>query len=242
MKSAKKSRPLAQNTYDAIADAYAAAVDTKPHNAYYERPATLSLLPDVHGKSVLDAGCGPGVYSEWLVAHGASVIALDANRKMVRFARQRLGDKARVILADLESPLDFLVDASFDLIVCPLVMDYIRDWDMTFAEFYRLLRLGGCLVFSIGHPFYDYDQLRQTSNYFEVELVKYTWTGFGKPVKMLSYRRPLNQVINPIIKAGFILDQILEPLPTEEFKHADHVDYLELIKAPGFMCLRALKR
>ncbi|WP_279387450.1 hypothetical protein [Rubrobacter taiwanensis] len=30
----------------------------------YERPATLSLLPDVAGKRVLDAGCGPGVYSE----------------------------------------------------------------------------------------------------------------------------------------------------------------------------------
>jgi SAM-dependent methyltransferase len=242
MKSAKKSRPLAQNTYTAIAEAYAAAVDTKPHNAYYERPATLSLLPDVHGKSVLDAGCGPGVYSEWLVARGARVIALDANRKMVRLARQRLGDKVRVILADLDAPLDFLAEASFDIIVCPLVMDYIRDWDATFAEFCRLLRPGGCLVFSIGHPFYDYDQLRQTCNYFEVELAEFTWTGFGKPVKMLSYRRPLNQVFNPLLKAGFILEQVLEPIPTVEFKQAAPEDYAQLIKSPGFMCLRALKR
>ncbi len=90
----KKSKPVAQDTYNAIAEAYAQRIDTKPHNAYYERPATLSMLPDVCGKTVLDAGCGPGVYSEWLVAHGAKVVALDANRKMVRFARQRLGGKA----------------------------------------------------------------------------------------------------------------------------------------------------
>ena len=94
---------------------------------------------------------------------------------MVRLARQRLGDTVRVILANLESPLDFLADASFDLIVCPLVMDYIRELvHVTFIEFYRLLRSEGCLVFSIGHPFYDYDQLRQTSLYFDVELVQYT--------------------------------------------------------------------
>jgi hypothetical protein len=53
--------------YDELAEAYAARVETKPHNAYYERPATLSLLPDVKGKRVLDAGCGPGVYTGWLV-------------------------------------------------------------------------------------------------------------------------------------------------------------------------------
>jgi SAM-dependent methyltransferase len=239
---AKKSRPLAQEAYDELAEDFAAMIDTKPHNAYYERPATLSLLPDVRGKSVLDAGCGPGVYSEWLAGHGADVVALDANEKMVRLARQRLGDSARVILADLESPLEFLADASFDLIICPLVMDYIRVWDGTFSEFYRLLRPGCCLVFSIGHPFYNYDHFRQTSNYFDVELVEFTRRGFGKSVKMLSYRRPMSAVIDPLLKAGFVLEQILEPLPTEEFKQADPDDYEELIKAPGFMCLRAVKR
>ena len=51
-------RPIAQAAYDEMAEAYAARIETKPHNAYYERPATLSLLPDVRGKRVLDAGCG----------------------------------------------------------------------------------------------------------------------------------------------------------------------------------------
>jgi ubiquinone/menaquinone biosynthesis C-methylase UbiE len=237
----RKAKPVAQDAYNALAEAYAAVVDTKPHNAYYERPATLSLLPDVKGKWVLDVGCGPGVYAEWLVAHGAQVVAFDANRKMVRLARQRLGDKAQVILANLESPLDFLADGSFDVVVCPLVMDYIKDWESTFIEFHRVLREGGYLVISMEHPYPKYDYHRQTSNYFNVELVEYVWRGFGKPVRVPSYRRPMSGVINPLVKAGFILEQILEPLPTEEFSLVAPDDYEELTRSPGFMGVRAVK-
>ena len=35
-------------------------VDTKPHNAYYDRPGAV-LLTDLASKTVLDAACGTGV-------------------------------------------------------------------------------------------------------------------------------------------------------------------------------------
>jgi len=234
--------PVAQGAYGALAEAYAALVDSKPHNAYYERPATLSLLPDVKGKRVLDAGCGPGVYAEWLVSHGAEVVGLDVNEKMVQFARRRLQGRAQIVQANLEDPLDFLADASFDLVVSPLVMDYVRDWRKTFGEFYRILREGGHLVFSMEHPQAKFDLHRATSNYFEVELVEYEWRGFGITVRMPSYRRPLAEVINPLGEAGFVLERILEPLPTEEFKACSPQDYEELSRQPGFLCIRAAKQ
>ncbi len=238
----RKSKPVAQRAYDKLADAYAARVDTKPHNAYYERPATLSLLPGVGGKRVLDAGCGPGVYAEWLVDHGAQVLAFDANRNMVRLASMRLGDRVKVLLADLANPLDFAVDASFDIIIAPLVMDYVRGWAAVFKEFHRILLPGGVLVFSMEHPCIKYIDHQQTSNYFDTDLVEYTWRGFGTPVNVPSYRRPFGEVVNPLIQAGFILDRVLEPLPTEEFKAADPEGYAELSRSPGFMCLRAVKK
>ena len=241
MMADRKSKPVAQDAYNDLAEAYAALVDTKPHNAYYERPAMLSLLPDVNRKHVLDAGCGPGVYTEWLVAHGATVVAFDANKKMVRLARGRLGDKAQVLQADLEAPLDFLADASFDVIVAPLVMDYVKDWEPAFNEFHRVLKKGGCLVFSMEHPYGKFYFHKEAGNYFDVELVEFTWRGFGKPVIVPSYRRPLSGVINPLLKAGFTLDQILEPLPTEEFSLIEPEEYEELIHSPGFMCVRAVK-
>jgi SAM-dependent methyltransferase len=241
MLSPKKDKPIAQDAYNELAEAYAAHIDTKPHNAYYERPATLSLLPDVNGKLVLDAGCGPGVYAEWLVAHGADVVAIDANEKMVNLAKKRLGDKVPVLQANLESPLDFLAETSFDIIICPLVMDYIKDWKSTFMEFHRILKGRGYLIFSMEHPYMKYATHHLMSNYFKVERVEYVWRGFGKPVRVPSYRRPMSAVINPLLKAGFILDQILEPLPTREFKDEDPEDYEELMRSPGFMCIRAMK-
>jgi len=100
MSDQQKGRPAALDAYETLAESYAALVDTKPHNAYYERPATLSVLPDVRGKRVLDAGCGPGAYAEWLSDRGAEVVAFDVNEKMVQLAKARLGAKAQVVRAD----------------------------------------------------------------------------------------------------------------------------------------------
>ena len=121
----KKEPPTALEAYETLAESYAAGIDSKPENAYYEMPATLSLLPDVKGKRVLDAGCGPGQYAEWLVDRGAIVTAVDASPKMVKLARDRLRGRAVVQQADLSEPLT-LPDNSFDIVLCPLVLDHIK--------------------------------------------------------------------------------------------------------------------
>jgi SAM-dependent methyltransferase len=234
-------KPIALDAYEKLAEAYAAAIDTKPHNAYYERPATLSLLPEVKGKRVLDAGCGPGVYSEWLLQHGAEVVALDASPKMVQLAKQRVGDDLNVSQADLNEPLSFLESESFDVVLSALTMEYVEDWHKTFSEFYRVLRQGGCFVLSVTHPFFD-DIYFKSENYFETELVASEWRGFpGVTIDMPSFRRSLEATINPLIEVGFRLDKILEPKPTEEFKAADPKHYQELCQHPCFLCLRACK-
>ena len=234
-------KPVAFDAYEALAEAYAAVIDTKPHNAYCERPATLSLLPDVKNKRVLDAGCGPGVYSEWLIERGAEVVAVDASLKMVELAKRRLGEAAEVRQADLSKPLDFLGDSSFDVVLSPLVLEYVEDWRSAFAECYRVLRAGGHLIFSVTHPFSDYMYFK-SNNYYETELVGCEWRGFETvKVQMPSFRRPLSAMLNPLVEAGFSMERIVEPKPTEEFKEADPKHYEELSRLPCFLCVRARK-
>lgn len=234
-------KPIALEAYELLAEAYASAIDTKPHNAYYERPATLSLLPGVGGKRVLDAACGPGVYSQWLRSRGAEVVAVDASPKMVELAKRRLGETVDVRQADLSRPLTFLESASFDIVLSPLTMEYIEDWGSTFREFYRVLRPGGHFVLSVTHPFFDYHYFK-SNNYFETELVGGEWRGFGTiKVHMPSYRRSLEATINPLLESGFRLERILEPRPTEEFEAADPKHYRELQEQPSFLCIRARK-
>lgn len=234
-------KPIALEAYEALAEAYAAVVETKPHNALYERPATLSLLPEINGKRILDAGCGPGLYSALFIEGGASVVSVDASPKMIELAKQRLGKSEDVWLADLSEPLDFLETESFDIVVSPLVLNYIEDWRKVFAEFYRLLRAGGHFVFSVHHPFFDYVYYK-SENYFLNELVSCEWRGFeGVRVEMPSYRKPLQELINPLLEAGFQLEKIIEPLPTEQMKDADPKHYEELSRFPAFLCVRARK-
>src|SRR5262245_52858155 len=147
--------PIAREAYEQVADAFAAQAETKPHNAFYDRPALLSLLPPVRGKAVLDAGCGPGVYAEALLERGAAVLGLDVSPRMVELARARLGQRASIRLADLGRPLD-LPEASFDVVISGLALDHVRDWDRLFAELFRVLRDPGWLVFSVAHPFDEY--------------------------------------------------------------------------------------
>ncbi|HXG68164.1 MAG TPA: class I SAM-dependent methyltransferase, partial [Blastocatellia bacterium] len=60
-------------------------------------------------------------------------------------------------------------------------------------------------------------------------------------VHMPSFRRSLGATLNPLLEAGFRLERILEPKPTEEFKEADPEDYEELSRQPCFLCIRARK-
>lgn len=237
-------KPLAYDAYQALAERYAAHIDTKPHNAYYERPATLSLLPDVAGMRVLDAGCGSGLYAQIMLARGASVVALDASPAMLDQAQARLAgdphkDRVTFHLATLEKPLDFLEDEAFDLVLSPLVLDYVWDLGPIFAEFARVLKPGGFLVFSMDNPvsssfYYEID------DYFQTHRVEDVWRGFGgEPVTVPRYRRPMSALFNPLIQAGFLLEQVLEPQPIEAFKAADPERYDQLMTRPNFLCIRA---
>jgi SAM-dependent methyltransferase len=138
--------PIAREAFDRLADGYAARLATKAHNAFYDRPAVLALLPPVAGKRVLDAGRGPGAYAEWLVDHGAEVVGIDVSPRMLELTRGRLGAKALFLPADLSRPLDFPA-AAFDLVLSALVLDYVADWAAVMREFFRVLRQPRHLVF-----------------------------------------------------------------------------------------------
>ena len=232
--------PIALEAYEELAEAFEARVGTKAHNAFYERPAMLALLPEVEGKRVLDAGCGPGVYAEWLVEHGAEVVGLDVSPKMVELARQRLRQRAVVMRANLEEPLNFLETESFDVIISALALDYVRDWSALFREFFRTLRAPGHFLFSAGHPFDDFYEHHPSGNYFDVEQVEMKFN-FGALVRVPYYRRPLSAMLDPLLEAGFRLERLLEPQPLPEFAEQDAKDYAKLMRQPGFICFRALK-
>lgn len=235
-------KPIALDAYETLAARYAARIDTKPHNAYYERPATLSLLPDVSGFRALDAGCGSGYYTEWLLDQGADVVGVDVSPAMVAHARQRVGERAELHIADLAQPLGFLADESFDLVLSTLALHYVRDWSVPLGEFFRVLRPAGLLVFSCEHPFSEVLQLG-SGDYFATELIAIPWHGFGgEPVVVPFFRRPLSAITEAVWSAGFVIERIVEPQPSETFYQIRPDEARRLEREPVFVCVRACKR
>lgn len=236
----ERGKLLALAAYEALADGFAKHAETKAHNAYYEKPAMLALLPDVDGLRVLDAGCGPGIYAEWLLDHGADAVCVDVSPRMIAHARDRVGDRATILQADLDAPLEFASDAEFDLVIAPLVIDYLPDWPAAFAEFHRVLKPGGWFVASKEHPASDYTQ-RHIDDYFEQQLFTATWKGFGRPVEVSEWHRPLQDLVNAVAGAGFRIERLVEPRPIPQFEEDDPEDYAKLLRWPGFLCVRAVK-
>jgi 2-polyprenyl-6-hydroxyphenyl methylase/3-demethylubiquinone-9 3-methyltransferase len=232
--------PLGRRNYAQFADRYAAATPTKAANAYYDRPAVQSLLPEVAGRDVLDAGCGPGHYAAWLARRGARVVGLDVTPEMLALARAHVAGLAVTLLeADLERPLP-LADAAFDVVMCPLVFDYIRDLGPTLREFRRVARPGATLVFSMGHPMLEW-AWHGAGVYYDVEAVEMYWKGFGEPEPLVrSYRRPLAAIINPLIAAGWRLDRVLEPGSNTDIERTRPDWHAKLAKTPYFICMRAI--
>lgn len=187
------------------------------YNAHYDRPAVLAALEPVRGRRVLDAACGPGLYTQELLARGAVVVAFDASPVMVDPARARIADRAQIDQAVLGQQLPY-ADGAFDLIVCALAIHYAGNRAAAFAEFCRILRPGGALVISTQHPTTDW--LRKGGSYFEVRLETDVWHTQSGDQPVRFWREPLSALCGYATDAGFLIEKVIEPLPADTMRSA----------------------
>jgi len=195
--------------YDSFAESYSAENESSLLNAYYERPAMIDLAGDVGGRRVLDAGCGSGPLSAALRAKGAIVTGFDSSSAMVELARQRLGERAALYVADLSQPLPF-ADGAFDDVVASLVLHYLRDWTAPLAELRRVLKPGGRLILSVNHPIL-YKLMDPGADYFAITQFSEEYTFNGQNAVLTFWHRPLHAMTEAFTEAGFRLSVISEP-------------------------------
>jgi len=166
---------------------------------------------------------------------------------MVGHARERLtkvgfiatdgSSEGRVSVhaADLSQPLDFIQEKSVDGILSALVMHYLEDWGPTLTEFRRALRPQGWLVMSTHHPAADAARFN-VPNYFATEMIEDYWDWVGT---VRFYRRPLTAIVTALSDAGFVIEQLIEPQPSEWFRDNKPDAYARLLKQPEFLLIRA---
>jgi 2-polyprenyl-6-hydroxyphenyl methylase / 3-demethylubiquinone-9 3-methyltransferase len=105
----------------------------------------LRQLGDLHGRLVLDAGCGGGLVARELAAAGATVVGLDRSLGSLGVARRAAGERFKAMQGRLER-LPF-ADGAFDVVVAADVLEHVPDLPAAVAELARVLAPGGRLVF-----------------------------------------------------------------------------------------------
>jgi 2-polyprenyl-3-methyl-5-hydroxy-6-metoxy-1,4-benzoquinol methylase len=99
------------------------------------------------GESVLDIGCGSGVFADALARRGAKVLGIDANVDAIDYATRTFGREGlsfrRGLLDELELP-----SASFDKVVCLEIVEhvYLNQVRQLLDTLVRVLEPGGQLL------------------------------------------------------------------------------------------------
>jgi trans-aconitate 2-methyltransferase len=129
-------------TYDRIAD------------PQFRWGATVVEWLELEGdETVLDAGCGSGRVTEFLLERlpRGRVVALDGSPSMIEQARERLGpsgDRVDFLVADLLEPLP--VGEPVDAILSTATFHWVADHEALFRNLGAVLRPGGQLAAQCG--------------------------------------------------------------------------------------------
>jgi SAM-dependent methyltransferase len=215
------------------AEAYERHAAVSAYNALYDRPAVLDVLGPVAQKRVLDLGCGPGLYAEEMVRRGGSVVGVDQNPDMVALAARRVPEGAEFRVHDLAEPLSWLKEETFDLALMALVLHHLDDRVRTLREVRRVLKPSGALVVSTHHPTRDW--LAKGGSYFAIELVE---ESEPRGWQVRFWRQPLTATCRQFVEAGFLIDALVEPLPSAPMAEQYPENFKTLSQEPGFIIFR----
>lgn len=111
-----------------------------------------SVLKSVHGKRVLEVGCGFGGFCIRIAEKGADVVGLDISSSAIRKARNLAKQ------ASIRSQVDFIVgdaqflpfrDRSSRIVVCSETLEHVPNYEQAFDELVRVTEKGGCLCVTV---------------------------------------------------------------------------------------------
>jgi len=111
----------------------------------YETDLVLEMLRPAPGERILDAGCGTGVFTQDVIAAGATVWGLDVSYPMLARARQNLSRTSFIAVQGDMNTLPFR-DQSFDKIVSVTAIEFIHDAGEAVAQLFRVIKPGGLVV------------------------------------------------------------------------------------------------
>ncbi len=216
-----------------------------PHHKAILNPCVEKLLGDVKGKHFLDAGCGEGYLARHYAKKGAKVIAIDISPRLIATSKNITSNEELDIEFRVEDVCDIksIQNETFDIVLSNLVLLNIPCLDDAMREYYRVLKKGGILVFSIVHPAFNFygpgswemgDKDPETKrreglffkvdNYYDEKEYTHYWrtrSGDKFPAPISFFHRTLTTYLNAINSNNLTVVDFKEPRPTTDDQFFD---------------------
>lgn len=219
-----KSHP--QNTsWSPVAKWYNGIVGESGHY-FHEHvifPRLKPLLDPKGGESVLDVGCGQGVYARTL-AHNVEYTGIDASKELIVEAK-KLTKNARQVYytADATNSLP-VPESSFDHAVSILALQNMKDAKSAIAHIGVALRGGGDFVLVINHPSFRIPrqsswgkdeaqklEYRRVNRYLSpLEIPINAHPGLTDSPMTWTYHEPLEYYVKALKGAGLVITDLEE--------------------------------
>ena len=167
-----------------------------------EQPVMQALIDTIPPGWALDAACGTGRHTKYLVAREHRVIGVDKSAEMLQRARAEL-PQVDLRMGDLSAlPLE---TGSMDLAVCALALTHCADLQPPICELARVLRPGGRVLLSDLHP--TLSALGMTAFFVSDD---------GGAGYVRSYCHPHSAYLAAFVAAGLDVQRCVEPSIGEE--------------------------
>jgi len=96
--------------------------------------------------SILDIGCGLGLYAEYWQSRGLKVTAVDLNKKLIDIAKES-AEKRKLEIDYFVCPADDLpfAEEQFNIIFANSLLEHVPGWQKHLEEWVRVLSPGGVI-------------------------------------------------------------------------------------------------
>jgi SAM-dependent methyltransferase len=238
MKSASTESIAQARYWDELADDYQRETSISLSDFHYgpllpgDRELQL-LPPNLAGMSCLELGCGAAQNSLVLAARGARCLALDISAAQISHARA-LAARCALPLDARVGDMDALPSdlGPFDLIHSAYGFPFSRDPAALLQRCAALLRPGGRLLFSMGHPVYAGDWMELDDDERGIVLSRYFHPspdlreGESPEAESCARAFPLSETVAWIRAAGLRLLDLREPpaLPVQQMSPAERAE------------------
>ncbi|MEG9493036.1 MAG: methyltransferase domain-containing protein [Microbacterium aurum] len=189
-------------------------------DALIEWPAQQRVVGDVTGLDVLDLGCGSGEKAVWFAHQGARrVVGIDIVDAFISIPE---GLDVELRVGDLNGVGKVIGDERFDVAIVFQAIGYAADESALLTDVWDVLRPGGTLVVARSHPL-RFAVERSKAEGVPLAAAYRADTPFTYPATWgsgtVTHRTfTFGQTVQPALDAGFVLERIDEPAPTDELR------------------------